>query len=291
MITDQTIFSVVHVRSEQVGEGLAEEQTIGARWFDSLQDAEFYFRNLRLAITIDTGDERGFIRIWETKYLYRFGLGDEAKDQIADFPQYDAERLPRDLNLDPRAGTLLDQESKQKMVGPVDKFWSVLRDAGYAVLNYREGPAAPLEDWMTALEFPSHLNPLPYVPAHSQTARIVRKENSWFFIYAHESTTEHGFWVFSKNVFNQIRGQEIINWVMVFLKESETEGFWAEPNNVAQFIRREDWTLNANGNYILNYARGVSGCVPFHSQSELLGLVDDFAQRSLVSPQLTQPNE
>jgi hypothetical protein len=276
------IFSVVQVRSEQTGEGLAEEQTIGACWFDSLQDAESYFRNLRLAITINTSDERGFIKTWETKYLYRFGLGDEAKDQIADTSQYDAERLPRGLNLDPRAGTLLEQESKQNL-RLVDKFWSVLRDAGYSVLNYREGPAAPLADWMTALEFPGHPKPLPHVPAHSQTVRIVRKEDSWFFVYAHESTTDHGSWGFSEKVFNQIAGPKTINWAMVFLKESETDGFWAEPNNVAELIRRQDWTLNANGDYILNYPRGVSGCPAFHTRSEMLRMVDDFAQRSLVS--------
>ena len=223
-----------------------------------------------------------FVRIWDTKYLYRCGAGDEAKHQIAETSQEDAERLPRDVKLDPRAGTLLDQESKQAL-GLADKFWSVLRDAGYSVLNYREGPAAPLADLMTALEFPGHPKSLPFVPADSQTVRIVRKKNSWFFVYAHESSTKNGSWGFSEKVFNQIRGQGIIKWVMVFLKEGEPDGFWAEPYNVARLIVRQVWKLNANGNYILNYPTGVSGCEPFHGRSELLGLVDDFAQRSLVS--------
>ena len=69
---------------------------------------------------------------------------------------------------------------------------------------------------------------------------------------------------------------------MVFLKERETEGFLAEPHNVAERIVRQDWTLDANGNYLLNYPRGVSGCVRFHDRSELLRMVDDFAQRSSV---------
>jgi len=168
-------------------------------------------------------------------------------------------------------------------MGLVDRFWSVLGDAGYSVLNCKERLTREhLLDSMTALDFPGP-KPLPDVPAHCKTVRIVRKENSWFFIYAHESSTEHGFWGVSGNVFDQIRGQEIINWVVVFLKESETEGFWAEPANVGQLIRRQDWTQKSDGVYILNYPKGVSGCVPFHDRSGLLSLVDDFAQRSLVS--------
>ena len=56
------LFSVVQARSKQVGKGPAEEQTIGVRWFGSLQDAESYFRNLRLAATVDTSDEHGFCK-------------------------------------------------------------------------------------------------------------------------------------------------------------------------------------------------------------------------------------
>jgi hypothetical protein len=276
------LFSVVQARSKQVGKGLAEEQTMGVRWFGSLQDAESYFRNLPLARPIDTNDERGFIKIWDTKYLYQSALGDKAKDQIAETSRDDAEPLPSGVRFDPRAGTLIEQEARQTM-GLVDRFWSVLGDAGYTVLNYRKGPAAPLADWMTALEFPGHPQPLPYLPAHSQTVRIVRKKNSWFFIYAHESSIEHGSWGFSENVFNQITGQGIIPWVMVFLKERETEGFWAEPNNIAECLVRKDWTLDANGNYLLNYPRGVSGCVRFHDRSEMLRMVDDLAQRSSVA--------
>jgi hypothetical protein len=166
----------------------------------------------------------------------------------------------------------------------VERLWKILEDAGYAVLNYREGENnTPRRDLMIAFEFLDYPKPLPYVPANSQTVRIVKKENSWFFVYAHASSTEHGFWGFSENVFNQIRGQEIINWVMVFLKESETEGWWAEPVNVGQLIRSQDWNQNADGHYILNYPRGISGCLPFHSRSELLTLVDDFAQRSVLT--------
>jgi hypothetical protein len=87
---------------------------------------------------------------------------------------------------------------------------------------------------MTALESPGHPTPLPHVPHNSQTVRIVRKENSWFFIYAHESSTENGLWGITGHVFDEIRGQQTLNWVIVLLKESETEGFWAEPNNVAR---------------------------------------------------------
>ena len=83
-------------------------------------------------------------------------------------------------------------------------------------------------------------------------------------------------------MFNKIGGQGIIPWVMVFLKERETEGFWAEPDNVAELIVRKDWTLDANGNYLLNYPRGVSGCGRFHDRLEMLRMVDDFAQRSSV---------
>jgi hypothetical protein len=274
------LFSVVQARSKQVGKGLAKEQTMGVRWFGSLEDAEVYFRNLPLARPINTNDERGFIKIWDTKYLYHSALGDKA-DQLTETPPDDAVPLPSGVRFDPRAGTLIEQEARQTM-GLVDRFWSVLRDAGYTVLNYRKGPAAPLAEWMIALEFPGHSQPLPFVPAYSQTVRIVRKKNSWFFVYVHESSTEHGSWGFSDKVFNQIGGQGIIPWVMVFLKERETEGFWAEPHNVSERLVRKDWTFDANGNYLLNYPRGVSGCMRFHDRSEMLRMVDDFAQRSLV---------
>ena len=158
------LFSVVQARSKQVGKGLAEEQTMGVRWFGSLQDAESYFGNLRLAQPIDTNDERGFIKIWDTKYLYQSALGDKANDQLTLTPPDDAVPLPSGVRFDPRAGTLIEQEARQTM-GLVDRFLSVLRDAGYTVLNYRKGPAAPLAECMIALEFPGHLTPLPFVPA------------------------------------------------------------------------------------------------------------------------------
>ena len=157
----------------------------------------------------------------------------------------------------------------------VKKLWRILKDDGWIVLNDREGVLMEL----MSLDYSK---PLPTIPRGSQTARIVCKERSCFFIYAHESSTERGLWGFSGNVFNQIKGQEIINWAMIFLKESETEGFWAEPANAGQLIRRQDWTVKSGGDYILNYPRGVSGCLPFHSRSELLNYVNDFGKRSLL---------
>ena len=165
----------------------------------------------------------------------------------------------------------------EQPIGLAQRFWQILEGAGWAVMNHRDGHATR-EELLTLLRLDL---PLPYVPTGSQTVRIVGKGQDWFFIYAHASSTEHGFWGFSANVFDQIRGQEIINWVMVFLKENETEGWWAEPDNVRQLVRHQDWTPTNDGRYILNYPRGIGGgCVPFHSREELLGLMDTFASKS-----------
>jgi len=165
----------------------------------------------------------------------------------------------------------------------VERYWQLLKDAGWKVLNYRENQN-PSEDWAyVALVLDIDLNTtFPFVPAGSQTVRIVGKEKSWFFIYAHANTPDHGIWGVRENVFNQIRGQETINWANVFLKERETEGWWAEPENVGQLIRRHDWKLNSEGNYLVNYPKGIGGCVPLHSKSDVLKLVDEFALRSPV---------
>jgi hypothetical protein len=164
----------------------------------------------------------------------------------------------------------------------VEQFWLILEGAGYTVMNLRAGPMA-IESLELGLEFHNTSGKwLPFVPHGSQTVRIVRKGSSWFFIYAHDSSTDTGLWGITENVFNQIKGQEIINWVIVLLKESETEGWWVEPANVEQLVRRQDWTQKSNGDYILNYPKGVSGCLPFHSRSELLTLTDGFAVRSVL---------
>jgi hypothetical protein len=136
----------------------------------------------------------------------------------------------------------------------VDQFWQILRDAGWVVLNYRENNTTR-EELLFVMR--SDFFP-PYVPAGSQTVRIVTKGKSWFFIYAHANTPEHGFWGVRENVFNQIRGQTEIKWAMVFLKESAAFGWWATPENVNLLIRHGDWNLSANGTYLVNYDHGRS---------------------------------
>jgi len=69
---------------------------------------------------------------------------------------------------------------------------------------------------------------------------------------------------------------------MVFLKESATEGWWAAPENVNQLISHADWSLNANGTYLVNYPRGIGFRLSFRSilRQKLLTCVNDFAQNS-----------
>jgi hypothetical protein len=159
----------------------------------------------------------------------------------------------------------------------VERFWQLLKDAGWVVLNHREGQGMLWEELEVVLEFRNCGKRLPYVPTGSQTVRIVKKGASCFFIYAHENNIEHGFWGIGKGVFDQIRGQETISWAHVFLKESETEGWWATPANVEQLVRWQHWYVRANGDYLVEYPTGVHGCLPFHSGSELFSLLDDFA--------------
>lgn len=117
MITDNTIYSVVHVRSKQVGGGLEEQETLEDRWFDSLENAERHFKTMSVDNIVVISNEnwpRGMTTKRESKYLYKFGLGDEAKSLIAKNQKYDAQRLAWEINFDPRSGILLDQEPKQQ---------------------------------------------------------------------------------------------------------------------------------------------------------------------------------
>jgi len=67
---------------------------------------------------------------------------------------------------------------------------------------------------------------------------------------------------------------------MVFLKESATEGWWAAPENVNQLIIHAIGALMQRGLLSIIQEAIGSGCLPFHSSSELLTCVNDFAQNS-----------
>jgi hypothetical protein len=105
MIVNNTIYSVVHIRS--ITTQAEEEQVVkDYRWFDSLDRANAYFKQIKLAVPASSPgtDAKEF------KRLFRFVLGDEASTRLASNPKFAAGLLAWDLNIDPAAGELLDQE-------------------------------------------------------------------------------------------------------------------------------------------------------------------------------------
>jgi hypothetical protein len=166
----------------------------------------------------------------------------------------------------------------------VDRFWKILEQDGYCILNHREGGPLTTEDLEKHLLFLGNNFGfrLPPIPAHSQNVRIAGKGRSWFFVYAKESSSEHGiFWGIARSVLDHFRNESHFKWVIVLLHESESSGWWTEPTNVERLIQGSEWSLKSDGDYICNFGRGLKGCVPFHNVPSLQQILDGFAEISV----------
>jgi hypothetical protein len=166
----------------------------------------------------------------------------------------------------------------------VDRFWKILERDGYCILNHREGGPATVEDLEKSLLFLSNNFgfPLPPIPAHTRNVRIAGKGRSWFFVYAKESSSEHGiFWGIARNVLEHFQNEPHFKWAIVLLHDSETSGWWTEPDNVERLIQGSEWSLKSTGDYICNFSRGLKGCIPFQNEPGLLMILDSFNATSV----------